>query len=254
MIHQQLLEWKNYYTSNAYLVISENQLLNEEMEIIESETNVVIPDNFLEALSIEFSDYQEGHGIGSHLQQLIEYPNIVRYNRLKNTIGKNQYKLHRTKKPIEKYNQRIIHHQERTKQPYNLCEPDSPHGSPTLRMDTNNPKRKYTKSFEYLGETDKYKWYTDEMRETLSISFNVHVECECCHEIFDINIWKHYPLITDDIDVKTAAIYEIGADTSYDHNFRDEFFYKLLNQKQALFKFWEVLHTQYRIINVEDCY
>ena len=254
MIHQQLEAWKNYYRSNAYLIISENQLLNDEMKEIESETNVVIPDNFLESLSIEFSDYQDGHGIGSHLQQLIDYPAIVRYNKMKNIINKNRYKLHRTKKPIEKYNQKIIHHQERIKNhPHNLCEADSPHGSPTLRMDTNNAKIKYTKSFEYLGETEKYCWYIDEMKETLSISFSVHVECKCCHDFFDINIWKHYPLITDDTDVKTAAIYEIGADTSFDHNFHDEFFYKLLNRKQALFKFWKVLHEQYRIISIDNC-
>ena len=255
MIHQQLKEWKNYYTSNADIIISENHLLYKEMETIEAETNVVIPDNFLSKLSIEFSDYQEDNGIGLHLQQLIDYPAIVRYYIMKNKIGENQYKLHRTYKPIEKYNQKIIHHQERTKHhPYNLCSATEPHGSPTFRMEHGRAKRKYMRSFDKLGETDKYNWYTDEMRETLSISFSVQVECKCCHEFFDINIWKHYPLITDDTDIKTAAIYEIGADTSYDHNFRDEFFYKLLNRKQALFKFWEILHTQYRIINVEDCY
>ncbi len=113
-------------------------------------------------------------------------------------------------------------------------------------------KRSYVRSFERLGETEKYHWYTKELRKQLSISFKVHVECEPCHECFDINVWKHYPLITDTTDLKTAKIYEIEANTPFDHDFPSEFFYQLLDRKQALFKFWEVLSQKYRIISIED--
>ena len=126
---------------------------------------------------------------------------------------------------------------------------------PNDSLITNSPlyKRNYIKSFERLGETERYYWYTPELKKKLSVSFNVTVKCKICDKYFDFNIWKHYPLISKDTDLKTAEIYEIGVDTEQEHDFPEEFMYKLLDRKQALFKFFDVLFQKYRIISVEDC-
>lgn len=249
MIKQQLDAWRDFYQGETESLTNKIHSAKKEMEKITSDVDVDIRDfnSFLIALSIEFKQYQSSMKIGSHLHQLMAYPTIYRYGLLKSDIRDKEEHLNQLREKTEKINKKIIKHQSRP-----FCQPHSPYGSPTLGWDIDHAKRQYTRSFKKLGETERYSWYTSELRKKLSVSFRVHVQCKSCHEYFDIHIWKHYPLITPHTDLKTAAIYEIGADTDSNHGFSSDFFYRLLDRKQILYKFWEILIQKYRIISVEN--
>lgn len=255
MIKQQLKEWKQFYQSQIeqtqnYIV----ELKKEKQEIENNNNNTVIPniDSFLLSLSIEFNQYQIDKKIGTSLQKLIDYPNIHRHNNIKKEIKEQQIKNKFLESKLDEIEYNIKTYQEEK----DYCKVDvtnlADRSWENYGMDPNLAKRDYTKSFERVGETEKYHWY-ESLKDRLSISFHIVAQCKNCRESFKINIWKHYPLITNDTDLKTAKIYEIDVVSNYDHGIPDEFIGCLIDRKQTLFKFFDTLIQYFEILKIDDC-
>ena len=97
MIKQQLELWRDFYKDKVIAYNSYTEEIKSEMEDIlfqnnlqEPKSSILNTSTSLISLSIEFNQYQTTQKIGTHLQQLIDYPFIYRYNLLKKTIKNNQ--------------------------------------------------------------------------------------------------------------------------------------------------------------------
>lgn len=168
-----------------------------------------------------------------------------------------QYKNEVLESKLDEINYNIGIHQRENQRNKNYCQnvdvTNITDGSwKNYGMDPNLAKRDYTKSFGRVGETEKYHWY-DGLKDRLSISFHIVAQCKNCLESFKVNIWKHYPLITDDTDLKTAKIYEIDVVSNYDHGIPDGFIGCLIDRKQVLFKFFDILTQYFEIVEIEEC-